>query len=266
MVALRVVVGAWWWWGGHGWVVLRCELHGMDDPWRPWVSCEVCGLHVGECVRVRCAWVNHGLHGWAMWALWVHKMGGMGCMWWCGGRVWAIRKVQAACGGHGGHGVHVDYLWVVCAMREVRAAYDGHGGHGVHVDYLWDVCVMWERYELHVVAMELWVVYGLCIGYIYQHVVVVFMIIDPYKFIVGYCSKILHKIRLSIGPIPLATSCFLPQEKQHPNPKTISFIFVSFPANDNSAFTIQYLFEFCFHFYSACKQFLSTDLTPTIQI
>ena len=97
------------------------------------------------------------------------------------------------------------------------------------------------------------VVYRLCMGYIYLHVVVVFMIIDPYKFMVGYCNKIPHKICLSTGPIPFAASCFLPQEKRHPNPKTKSFPFISLTANHDSAFTIQYLFEFCFHFYNACK-------------
>ena len=34
-------------------------------------------------------------------------------MWWCGGRVWVVREVWSACGGHG---VHVDYLWVVCVL------------------------------------------------------------------------------------------------------------------------------------------------------
>ena len=29
----------------------------------------------------------------------------------------------------------------VCAVREMRAACGGHGGHGVHVDYLWAMCV-----------------------------------------------------------------------------------------------------------------------------
>ena len=61
------------------------------------------------------------------------------------------------------------------------------------------------------VAMRcVWTTYGLCMGCIYQHVAVVFMIIDPYKFMASYYSKILHKVCLSIGPISLATSCFLP--------------------------------------------------------
>ena len=30
----------------------------------------------------------------------------------------------------------------VCAMREVRATCGGHGGHRVRVDYLWVVCVL----------------------------------------------------------------------------------------------------------------------------
>ena len=48
---------------------MRCGLQrvALDEPWRPWVSCEVCRLHVGERVRVRvrlrCSWVNRGLHG-----------------------------------------------------------------------------------------------------------------------------------------------------------------------------------------------------------
>ena len=112
MVALRVAVGAWWWWGDHGWAVVRCGLHGvaLDDQWRPWVSCEVCELHVGERVRVRCAWVS-SVGFVSVWK------GGAGYMWWCGGRVWAGREVWAACGGHGGHGVHVDYLWAMCVRN-----------------------------------------------------------------------------------------------------------------------------------------------------
>ena len=111
-----------------------------------------------------------------------------------------------------------------------------------------------------------WTTYRLCMCCIYQHVVVVFMIIDPYQFMASYCSKILDKVRLSTRPIPLAASCFLPQEKWHPNPKTKSFPFISLPTNHNFVFTIQYIFEFCFHFYNAFKQFLSIDLTPIVQI
>ena len=45
-------------------------LHGvaLDEPWRPWVSYEVCGLHVGERVKVRYAWVSY--------------KEGASCMWW----------------------------------------------------------------------------------------------------------------------------------------------------------------------------------------
>ena len=122
---------------------------------------------------------------------------------------------------------------------------------------MWTTYGLCRRCGLHVVAMVamrcVWTTYGLCMGCIYQHVAVVFMIIDPYKFMAGYCSKILQKVCLSIGPIPLVASCFLPQEKRHSNPKTKSFPFVSLPANQNFAFTIQYIFEFCFHFYNACK-------------
>ena len=135
---------------------------------------------------------------------------------------------------------------------------------------VWTTYGLCKRCRLHVVAMVgmrcVWTTYGLCMGCIYQHVVVVFMIIDSYKFMVGYCNKILHNVRLSTRQIPLAASCFFLLEKQHPNPKTKSFPFVSLLTNHNSSFTIQYLFEFCFHFYNACKQFLSIDLTPTIII
>ena len=213
---------------GHWWVV-TCAGYKWVSMWgwgvHRWTGgCmgELCGIC--ECMKVR--YILHVV------------------VWWCGGRVWAVRKV-----------------WVACSC---------HGGHGVHVDYLWVVYVLWGRCGLHVVAMVamgcMWTTYGLCMGYIYKYVVVVFMIIDPYKFMVGYCSKILHKVRLSTRPIPLTASCFIPQEKWHPNPKTKSFPFVSLPTNYNFAFTIQYLFEFCFHFYNACKKFLSTYLTPTVQI
>ena len=43
-----------------------------------------------------------------------------------------MRKVRAACGLPMG---------CVCVVREVRAACGGHGGHGMRVDYLWVVCV-----------------------------------------------------------------------------------------------------------------------------
>ena len=240
MVALRVVVRRPWVscgemqaaWGGFGWPVKAIGELWHVQATSGW-ACEgeVC---TGEpearwvsCVGFVSAW---------KW--------GKCCMWWCGGRVWDVKRVWAACRCHGGHGVHVDYLWVVY--------------------------VLWGRCGLHVVAMVamgcMWTTYGLCMGCIYKYVVVVFMIIDPYKFMVGYCNKILHKVRLSTRPIPLTASCFLPQEKWHPNPKTKSFPFVSLPTNYNFAFTIQYLFEFCFHFYNACKKFLSTYLTPTVQI
>ena len=55
----------------------------------------------------------------------------MGCVWWLwkswvshgvhGGRVGAVREVRVACGGHG---VHVDCIWVVyggCGSREEGA-------------------------------------------------------------------------------------------------------------------------------------------------
>ena len=109
-------MGAWWWWRGHGWSMVRCGLHGvaLDDPWRPWVSYEVCGLHVGERVRVGCARVScvGFVSAWK---------GGMGCMLWpwgaCGlpmGCVCAVREVRAACGGHGAMGCKrgTSCMWV----------------------------------------------------------------------------------------------------------------------------------------------------------
>ena len=54
-------------------------------------------------------------------------------------------------------------MGIVWAMREVRV---GCGCHGVHVDYLWVVCVLWRSCGLHVVAMVamgcVWTTYGLC--------------------------------------------------------------------------------------------------------
>ena len=40
----------------------------------------------------------------------------MGCVWTNMGCVCAVREVWAACGGHGGHGVSVDYLWAMCVL------------------------------------------------------------------------------------------------------------------------------------------------------
>ena len=83
------------------------------------------------------------------WATWVSYVGfvsawkgGTGCIWWCSGRVWSVKEVQAACGGHGGHEVHVDDLWAMC--------------------------VLWGRCGLHVVAMGwVWSTYELCMSYVY---------------------------------------------------------------------------------------------------
>ena len=245
----------WATWGGFGW-----PMKAMGELWG---------------MRAACGW---GVHGWTMWALWVHErevraaccgvvdicelwgrcglhvvaMVAMGCMWttyglcvlWGRCRLHVVSMVAIACMWTT-YGLRVSYeggvgwMWwpwdtwrlhmgCVCVVREVQASCGGNGVMGC------------KR------AM-----YELCIGSIYRHVAVVFMIIDLFKFMVGYCSKILHKIFLSIGPIPLAASCFLSQEKWHPNPKTKSFPFVSLPTNHNSAVTIQYLFEFCFHFYNA---------------
>ena len=211
-------------------------------------------------VVVRRPWVSCG----EMQAAW----GGFGCPVKAIGELWRVQATSGwACEGEVCTG-EPEAAWVSCvgfvsAWKWGTSCMWWCGG-------VVAVCELWERCGLHVVAMVAmgctWTTYGLCMGYIYKYVVVVFMIIDPYKFMVGYCSKILHKVRLSTRPIPLTASCFLPQEKWHPNPKTKSFPFVSLPTNYNFAFTIQYLFEFCFHLYNACKQFLSTYLTPTVQI
>ena len=76
---------------------------------------------------------------------------GAGYMWWPWGAyglpmgcMCDVREMRAACGSHGGHGVPMDYLWVVCVcvVRKVRVACGGYSGHRVCVDYLWVVCVL----------------------------------------------------------------------------------------------------------------------------
>ena len=71
--------------------------------------------------------------------------GGVGCMWWpwgaCGlpmGYVCAVREVWATWP----WGACELLMGCVCAVRKVWAACGGHGGYGVHMDYLWPMYVL----------------------------------------------------------------------------------------------------------------------------
>ena len=76
---------------------------------------ELCGLC--ECMKGR-----HMLHVVVWWPCLSCEEGAR-CMWWPWWP-WGACRLPMGC---------------VCAVREVRTAY---GGHGVCVDYLWVVCVL----------------------------------------------------------------------------------------------------------------------------
>ena len=109
------------WWGVAAWVSCVSFVNGHGCM----VEVKLCGWVCGW------GWLHSGV-GWLSWRWMVVAMGCMwtayglfvvdveavgelwGAWWWCGGCVWAVREVQAACGSHGVRGVHVVCIWVMC--------------------------------------------------------------------------------------------------------------------------------------------------------